>query len=104
MKERAAYHSGRMRKLRIFEPSRGLDTPLPRPLKNARFLCRSRGQSFTAPQSRLKGHCSRGAGLDGPEDLTHKMTAQIRLYAHLFELVNAYYRVSLYAHHVVGVS
>ena len=42
--------------------------------------------------------------LDGPEDLTHKMTAQIRLYAHLFELINAYYRVSLYAHHVVGVS
>ena len=42
--------------------------------------------------------------LDGPEDVTHKMTAQIRLYAHLFKLINAYYRVSLYAHHVVGVS
>ena len=33
---------GRRRKVRIFEPSRRFDTPLTRPLKNPRFLCRSR--------------------------------------------------------------
>jgi hypothetical protein len=43
MEERALHTSGgRERKRRIFEPSRGFDTPLIMPLKNARFLCRSR--------------------------------------------------------------
>jgi hypothetical protein len=32
---------GRKRKVRIFEPSRGSDTPLTVPLKNCRFLYRS---------------------------------------------------------------
>jgi hypothetical protein len=33
---------GRKRKVRIFEPSRGFDTPLTRPLKNAPFLYQPR--------------------------------------------------------------
>jgi hypothetical protein len=32
----------RKRKVRIFQPSRGFDTPLIMPPKNTRFLCRSR--------------------------------------------------------------
>ena len=32
----------RKRKLRIFEPSQAFDTPLTMPLKNPRFLCRTR--------------------------------------------------------------
>jgi hypothetical protein len=32
---------GRKRDIRIFEPLRGFDTPLSRPLKNSRFPCRS---------------------------------------------------------------
>jgi hypothetical protein len=35
----------RKRKVRIFEPSRGSDTPLTRTLKNPRFLCRTRTRS-----------------------------------------------------------
>jgi len=35
-------HRDQKRNVRIFEPSRGSDTPLSMPLKNRRFLCRSR--------------------------------------------------------------
>jgi hypothetical protein len=50
---------GRKRKVRIFEPSRGFDTPLSMPQNNPRFLCRSCHWCFIAPQSRPKVLCSR---------------------------------------------
>ena len=74
------------------------------PLNNPQFLCRARPSYPQLLKAALNVFVAEGQTLDGPEDLTHKMTVQIRLYAHLFELINAYYRVSLYAHHVVGVS
>src|SRR5215203_2084773 len=58
---------GRKRKLRIFEPSRGLDTPLTRSLKNPRFLCRPRVTILPSLQSRLKRLCGRGADSRRPK-------------------------------------
>jgi hypothetical protein len=58
---------GRKRKLRIFEPSRGLDTPLTSSLKNPRFLCRPRVTILPSLQSRLKRLCSRGADSRRPK-------------------------------------
>jgi hypothetical protein len=40
---------GRKRKVRIFEPSRGFDTPLSMPLKIFRFLCRSPSHGASSP-------------------------------------------------------
>ncbi len=46
MEERDSHTSrGQRGRIRISEPPRGIDTPLSMPLKNARFLCRSRPRS-----------------------------------------------------------
>jgi hypothetical protein len=47
----------RKRKVRIFEPSRGFDTPLTMSPKNPRFLCRSLSRCSIAPQRRLRCPC-----------------------------------------------
>ncbi len=73
---------GPKRKVRIFEPSQAFDTSLSIPLNNPRFLCRSRPRSPWL----LKGASNVVVvvirALDDPEDLTHKPTAQMGLYAH----------------------
>src|SRR5918995_4046727 len=56
----------RKRKDRIFEPSRGLDTPLTRSLKNPRFLCRPSATLSRAPERHLECSCSRESAARRP--------------------------------------
>jgi hypothetical protein len=60
----------------IFEPSRAFDTPLTRPLKNPRFLCRSRPRYLWLLKAALNGFVAEGQTLDDPRDLTEQTTAQ----------------------------
>jgi|SRR5215204_3094888 len=66
----------RKRKVRIFEPSRGSDTPLTRPLKNLRFLCHSRPRFPRLLKAALNVFVAEGQTLDDPRDLTDKTKAQ----------------------------
>ena len=59
---------GRKRKLRIFEPSRGLDTPLIMPLKNCLFLCRSRPRYTELLTAALNVFVAEGQTLDDQRD------------------------------------
>jgi hypothetical protein len=67
---------GRKRKVRIFEPCRGFDTPLSMPLKNARFLCRTRPRHPQLLKAALNVFVAEGQTLDDPRDLTEQTTAQ----------------------------
>src|SRR5215217_4855827 len=74
---------GRKRKLRIFEPSQGFDTPLTRSLKNPRFLCRPRVTILPSLQSRLKRLCSRGADSRRPKGPNRADNGSNRLLLHI---------------------
>jgi hypothetical protein len=76
---------GRKRKVRIFEPSQGFDTPLRMPLKNSRFSCRSRTRYPQLLKAAVHTFVADERVLDGPRDLTGKTTAQIGLYVHLYK-------------------
>src|SRR3712207_1137003 len=72
MKEQAAHTSrGPERKVRIFEPSRVFDTPLIMPLKNPRFLCRSRPRFPKLLKAASNVVVADERALDYPEDPTH---------------------------------
>jgi hypothetical protein len=73
---------GRKRNLRIFEPSRGFDTPLSMPLKNCRFLCRSRPRYPQLLKAALNVFVAERQTLDDPRDLTEQTTAQSGFYTH----------------------
>jgi hypothetical protein len=73
---------GRKRKVRIFEPSQGSDTPLTRPLNNPQFLCRSRPRFPQLLKATLNVFVAEGQTLDDPRDLTEQTTAQIGFYTH----------------------
>ena len=77
-RSRSELHTGgdRKRKLRIFEPSRGFDTPMTAPLNNSRFLCRSRPRYPQLLKAALNVFVVEGQTLDDPSDLTEKTTAQ----------------------------
>jgi hypothetical protein len=80
---RAANHCrGRKRKVRIFEPSRGFDTPLTMPLKNCRFPCRSRTRYPQLLKAALSALVADERTLNDPTDLTGKTTAQSGFYTH----------------------
>jgi hypothetical protein len=72
----------RKRKVRTSEPSRGFDTPLTMPLKNPRFLCQSRPRYPYLFKAALNALVADERTVDGPEDLTHKTTAQNGFYTH----------------------
>ena len=64
-------------------PRQGLDTPLPIPRKETRFLCRP--PTPYAPElfkAALKVVVAAERALDDPEDLTTETVAQISLYAY----------------------
>jgi hypothetical protein len=52
------------------------------PLKNPRFLCRSRPRVPQLLKAALKVVVAHERTVDGPEDLTHKTTAQTGFYTH----------------------
>ena len=67
----------------IYGASQGLDTPLPIPRKETRFLYRP--PSHDAPElfkAALKVVVAAERALDDPEDRTTVTVAQISLYAH----------------------
>jgi hypothetical protein len=74
--------SGPKRKVRIFEPSRGVDTPLNMPLKNSWFLCRSRSRHPFLLKAALNVFVAEVQSLDDPRDLTEETTAQTGFYTH----------------------
>jgi hypothetical protein len=67
---------GRKSKVRIFEPSRGLDTPLSMPLKDPRFLCRSHTRYPQLLKAAFNALIADGLRVDGPGDLAEQTTAQ----------------------------
>jgi hypothetical protein len=73
---------GRKRKLRIFGPSLGLDTPLTMPLKNSRFPCRSRTRYPQLLKAVINVVEAYEQALDDPRDLTEETTAQIGFCTH----------------------
>jgi hypothetical protein len=68
--------------VRIFEPSRGFDTPLTMLLKNVRFLCRPHPRCSRALQAALNVFVAEGQTLDDPRGLTEETTAQSGYYTH----------------------
>ena len=52
------------------------------PLKTLRFLCRSNPSYPQLLKGALNAVVAEERVIDGPEDLTHKTTAQIGFYAH----------------------
>jgi hypothetical protein len=67
----------------IYGASQGLDTPLPIPRKDPRFLCRP--PIPYAPElikAALKVVVAAKRALDGPEGLTTETTTQMGLYTH----------------------
>ena len=72
----------RKRKVRIFEPSQALNTPLTMPPNNPRFLCRSPPRCPQLLKAALNVFVAEVRTLDGPEDLSGETTAQIGLYSH----------------------
>jgi hypothetical protein len=68
--------------VRNFGPSRGFDTPLTIPLKNPRFLCRSRPRFPQLLKAALNVFVAEVQTLDDPEDLTGETFAQTGFYTH----------------------
>jgi hypothetical protein len=68
--------------VRIFEPSRGLDTPLTMPLKKPRFLCRSGTRYPQLLKGALNVFVADEWALDYPRDLTEETTSRTGFYTH----------------------
>ena len=81
---RSELHTTRDRKrnVRILEPPRGSDTPLTRPLKILKFLCRSRPRYPQRLKAAFNALVADERTVDGPEDLTEETTAQTGFYTH----------------------
>jgi hypothetical protein len=81
---RSELHTSRDRKrnVRIFEPSRGFDTPLTIALNNPQFLCRSHPRFPQLLKTPLNVFGVEGQTLDDPRGLTEESTAQTGFYTH----------------------
>src|SRR5918999_3069956 len=73
---------GRKRKLRIFEPSPRFHTPLNRPLKKPRLLCRSLPRYPQLLKAAFNALVADERTVDDPRDLTSETTAQTGFYTH----------------------